>query len=107
MSSNPNIAPLLRQLAGTSDATGSGSADRLDRRTRALVRIGAAVCGAAPTPTFERLVTEARDANATDDEILGAFLCVAPVVGEPRVVTATPRISLAMGYDLNRAFERE
>lgn len=107
MSSNPNVAPLLRQLAETSDASNPPAENPLDRRTRALVRIGAAVCGAAPTPTFQQLVGEAQAAGATEDEVLGSFLCVASVAGEPRLVAATSRISLALGYDIHRAFERE
>jgi len=107
MSSNPNVAPLLRQLAVTSESSTSPAENPLDPRTRALVRIGAAVCGSASTPTFLELVGEARAAGATEDEVLGSFLCVASVAGEPRLVAATPRISLALGYDIHRAFERE
>jgi alkylhydroperoxidase/carboxymuconolactone decarboxylase family protein YurZ len=107
LSSNPNVAVLLRQLAETSEVSSARAGNPLDHRTRALVRIGAAVCGAAPTATFQKLVGEARDAGATEDEVLGSFLCVASVAGEPRVVSASPRISLALGYDIQRAFERE
>jgi alkylhydroperoxidase/carboxymuconolactone decarboxylase family protein YurZ len=107
MSSNPNVAPLLRQLAEATDASSATDHSPLEPRIRALVRIGAAVCEAAPTSTLETLVGEARAAGATENEVLGSFFCVASVAGEPRVVAATPRISLALGYDINRAFERE
>ena len=107
MSSNANVAPLLRQLAEATDASSSRDRSPLEPRIRALVRIGAAVCGTAPVSTFTALVGQAQTAGATEDEILGAFLCVASVAGEPRVVAATPRVSLALGYDIHRAFERE
>lgn len=107
MSSNPRVGPLLRQLAKTSEAANSRAESPLDGRARALVRLGAAVCGGAPAPTFVKLATDARAVGATDDEMLGSFFCVASVAGEPRIVTAAPRISLALGYDVNRAFEWE
>jgi hypothetical protein len=42
---------------------------------------------------------------ATPDQILGTMLAVAPISGIARVVQATPDVALAMGYDLDAAFE--
>jgi alkylhydroperoxidase/carboxymuconolactone decarboxylase family protein YurZ len=80
---------------------------RLDDRTSALVQIGAAVCCSASASVLSDLVRQARDAGSSDSDILGAFLSVAAVAGEPMVVKVAPRISLALGYDVDRAFELE
>ncbi|HET9259071.1 MAG TPA: carboxymuconolactone decarboxylase family protein [Acidimicrobiia bacterium] len=77
----------------------------LDDRTRALVVIAAAVCADSPTHTFTSLVTSAREAGVTEEEILGVLLTVGPVAGESRVVAVTPRVSKALGYDVERAME--
>ncbi|MFZ0013976.1 MAG: carboxymuconolactone decarboxylase family protein [Acidimicrobiia bacterium] len=79
----------------------------LDSRTRALVSIGAAVCMDAPTKTFRSLVDAGLEAGATTEEVVGALLAVAPTAGGPRVVAAAPRIALALGYDVEAAFEHE
>lgn len=77
----------------------------LDERTRALVVIAAAVCADSPAHTLMSLVNTARKAGATDEEILGVLLTVAPSAGESRVVAMTPRISKALGYDVEQAME--
>ncbi len=47
----------------------------------------------------------ARAAGATDDEIVGVLIAVAPTVGLPRVVSAAPCVALALGYDVEAALE--
>ena len=78
----------------------------LDPRTRALVVLGAAICTGSPTRTFKVLVTSALEAGATDEEVLGVLFAVAPSAGESRVVAMTPKVSKALGYDVDDAFER-
>ncbi len=82
---------------------------RLRRRStgvaQALTRIGAAVCEGAPGSMFGVLVSEARAAGATDEEVLGVLLCVACTGRRGRLVSAVPGISHALGYDLDEAFE--
>ena len=78
---------------------------RLGPRTCALVRLGALLAvGAAPI-SYQWNVGAALDAGATPDEILGTMIAVAPISGIARVVQATPDVALAMGYDLDAAFE--
>lgn len=79
----------------------------LDARTRALVAIGAAVCKDAPAELFESLVDTAMEAGATAEDVVGAFLAVAPAAGGPRVVAVAPKIAMALGYDIDAAFEFE
>ncbi len=102
-----SMASLLRRLTAAADPDHLGAPDlvHLDRRSAALVRIGAAVCQGAPAATFVRLVDAARDTGASDDDILGAFLCVAAMAGESRLVAGAPHVANALGYDIERAFE--
>lgn len=109
MSPNEEVVHLLERLSEVAKMGTRDTSDvmHLDPRTRALVVIGAAVCTDAPTKTFQSLVTSALRAGATADEILGAFLAVAPAAGGPRVVTVAPKIAMALGYDIDAAFEHE
>jgi alkylhydroperoxidase/carboxymuconolactone decarboxylase family protein YurZ len=49
----------------------------------------------------------ALDAGATAEEVVGTLIAVAPasISGLPRVVSATPEVALAIGYDIDQAFE--
>jgi len=82
-----------------------GDACGLDPKTLALIRLGALLAlGAAPV-SYHWTVAAALDAGATDEEILGTLIAVAPISGVARVVLATPDVALSMGYDLDAAFE--
>jgi 4-carboxymuconolactone decarboxylase len=109
MSSSSEVEPLLERLAlvQADGAYGSAEVKHLDGRTLALIVIGAAVCTDAPIRTFQSLVGSALKAGATVEEVVGALLAVAPAAGEPRIVAVAPKIALALGYDVDEAFERE
>lgn len=108
MPSRAEIEHLLGQLEDASQQVARAmDANFLDSRTTALVSIGAAVCVDASIPTLRTLVTRAIGAGASEDEVLGAFLAVGALAGEPRIVSVTPRLSLALGYDIDRALEHE
>jgi 4-carboxymuconolactone decarboxylase len=47
----------------------------------------------------------ALNAGATADEIVGTLVAVAPVTGLARVISAIPGVALAIGYDIDQAFE--
>ena len=89
--------------------TGHGSplSNHLDAHTRALALIGAAICVGASQKMFQELVNTALLSGAVEEEIVGVLLAVAPAAGEPRIVTAAPKIALALGYDIDLAFELE
>jgi alkylhydroperoxidase/carboxymuconolactone decarboxylase family protein YurZ len=78
---------------------------RLDARTEALVRVGAMVALDAPTATYADTVAVALAAGATASDVIGVLIAVAPDVGMARVVSATQGLSLALGYDIDAAFE--
>jgi alkylhydroperoxidase/carboxymuconolactone decarboxylase family protein YurZ len=64
----------------------------LDPKTHALVRIASLVTVGAPLASFAWQVSMAREAGASDDEIGGVLVAVAPTAGLPRVVTAAPHV---------------
>ena len=75
----------------------------LDPKTQALVRLGGLVAWREPVPTIGR--PSRPGAGATTDDIVGTLVAVAPISGLARVVSATPEVALALGYDIDQAFE--
>lgn len=65
-----------------------------------LVRLGALLALGAATSSLRSTVNRARGAGATDEEIVGVLIAVAPAVGLARVVASAPRLASAIGYDL-------
>jgi 4-carboxymuconolactone decarboxylase len=77
----------------------------LDAKTGALVRLAALLSIGAATSSCRAAVEWARAAGATDGEIVGVLVAVAPVVGGARVVDAAPRLALAIDYDVEDVAE--
>jgi len=106
---------LLRRLALNDEkavcaAVGAGSvapgtAWPLDAKTTALVRLAALLSLGATTPSCRATVELARAAGASDHELVGVLLAVAPAVGAARVVGAAPRLALAIDYDVEDVTE--
>jgi alkylhydroperoxidase/carboxymuconolactone decarboxylase family protein YurZ len=103
------VERLLRRLAlndeesvemvlGQGDASGAGSA--LVPKVELLVRLGALLALGASTTSLRATVERARQAGATEAEIVGVLVSVAPAVGLARVVSTAPRLATAIGYDL-------
>lgn len=78
---------------------------RLDRRTRALVRIAALVAVDAAPQSYVPSVDAARGDGASAEEIVGVLVALLPVLGSPRIESAAPKLGLALGYDLDVALE--
>jgi alkylhydroperoxidase/carboxymuconolactone decarboxylase family protein YurZ len=102
---------LLRRLALNDEkAVGSvlqaapagiaGHIGGLDLKTHALVRLGALLTLGATTESCRLAVEVAHSAGATEEELVGVLVAVAPAVGLARVVAAAPRLALAIGYDV-------
>ena len=105
---------ILRRLSIRDDAyveslltqTGANAAaSRLDEKTRSLVRLGALIAIDAAPPSYMEAIEAARGAGASSDEIVGILVAVLPAVGETRVVSAAPKLGLALGYDVAAALE--
>lgn len=77
----------------------------LDRKLIALAGLGAALALCTPSPTLRSLAQHAMAAGATREEVLGVLLAVAPTIGTARVVSNTPTLALALGYDVDAALE--
>jgi 4-carboxymuconolactone decarboxylase len=78
---------------------GSTMASDLDLKTQALIRLGALLAVGAATVSLRCTVELAAAAGATDEEIVGVLLAIAPAVGHARVVGVAPNLGLALGYD--------
>ena len=110
----PDHEELLLRLAIRDDAyvdevlastAANVAASHQDAKTHSLVRLGALVCVDAATPSYLAAIDVARESGASDDEIVGTLVALIPVVGVPRVVSAAPKLGLALGFDVTRALE--
>jgi 4-carboxymuconolactone decarboxylase len=99
---------LLRRLAlndeqSVSMVLTSAAAPDADRvllpKVDLLVRLGALVAVGAATASLRRTVQLALAAGATETEIVGVLVAVAPTVGLARVVATAPKLATAIGYE--------
>jgi 4-carboxymuconolactone decarboxylase len=77
----------------------------LDPKAAALVRIAALAATGAPEVCLEWSSSQALTAGATEDEITGVLLAIAPVIGLGRMVGAAPGVGGAFGYDVEAVLE--
>jgi 4-carboxymuconolactone decarboxylase len=104
------VEQLLRRLALNDEkvvgsvlsrAGGASEPRALDRKAEALVQVGALLSVGAPTASLRWTVEHAQATGATDEEILGVLVAIAPAVGLARVVAGAPQLALAMGYEID------
>ncbi len=72
----------------------------LDPRSFALVKVAALIALDAPPASYLWQVSNALDAGATPEDLMGVLRAIAPQVGGPRVVAAAPEIMVALGLSL-------
>lgn len=84
---------------------GNVEASKLDPKTHALVRLASLVASGASGVSYLGSVEAGLAAGATEDEIVGTLVAVAPTVGVAHVVDAAPKLALALGYDVDAALE--
>jgi alkylhydroperoxidase/carboxymuconolactone decarboxylase family protein YurZ len=77
----------------------------LDGKTEELVRLGALIATGGAASSYRRRIASTRAAGATDEEVVGVLLAVAPTIGLARLVTSTSMLALGLGYDIDQAFE--
>jgi alkylhydroperoxidase/carboxymuconolactone decarboxylase family protein YurZ len=65
-----------------------------------LVRLAALLALGAATTSLRAAVKRALAAGATEAEIVGVLIAVAPAVGLARVVSSAPKLAMAIGYDI-------
>ena len=81
------------------------TASTLDAKAHALVRLGALIAIDAETAAYMWTLEAARRAGASDDELVGCLLAAMPTLGVARIVSAAPKLGLAMGFDVASALE--
>ena len=77
----------------------------LDAKTAALVQVGVLAAIGAPAVCLQWGTTRALAAGATEEEITGVLLAIAPVAGLGRVVGAVTDVAAALGYDVEAALD--
>ena len=82
-----------------------GTFGDLDAKTRALVKVAALVALDGPPSAFECAVAAAQAAGATADDIVDAMVAVGSTVGSAHLVSAAPKVALALGYDVGADLE--
>ena len=83
----------------------SRAASALDPKTAALLQVGASVAIGSPAVCLERSASRALAAGASEDEIAGVLLAIAPVAKLGRVVAAASEVATALGYDIAAALQ--
>ena len=105
---------ILRKLAIRDDAyvesvlasaDESGEASGLDPKSRSLIGLAAMIAMDAAPPSYLAAVEAGLACGVTKDEMVGVLVAVTPTVGLARVVSAAPKLALALGYDLVLALE--
>jgi 4-carboxymuconolactone decarboxylase len=108
----PSQASLLR-LISIGDETSLRSASQdpgagpsaLDRRTTALVWLAALIVRDSALASYQRAVNAALDAGVSTDEILSLLLVLAQPAGSTAIITAAPKVAMALGYDVEAGLE--
>jgi alkylhydroperoxidase/carboxymuconolactone decarboxylase family protein YurZ len=73
---------------------------QLDEKTSALGRLAGLAAMGADVTSFQWVVDAALAAGAEDEDVIGALLAVAPIVGLARVAAAAQSLAPALGYQL-------
>jgi 4-carboxymuconolactone decarboxylase len=84
---------------------GRDGAGDLDPKTSALVRLAALVAMGSSAACYQELVCAAVELGATEQEVIDTMIAVASTIGMARLVSASPRVALGLGYDVEAAFE--
>jgi alkylhydroperoxidase/carboxymuconolactone decarboxylase family protein YurZ len=82
-----------------------GTFEALGHRTASLVRLAALIVADAETPAYQREVRNAINAGASPEQITEVLLAIARVAGTSRVMSAAPKLALALGYDVDAGLE--
>lgn len=101
MSEQTTETPVLDLLARMN--TDAIEASTLDPEKLMLVRIAALVAMDAPPVSYMLNLGVASELDVDADEIRGVLAAIAPIVGTPRVATATGNIARALGIALDLA----
>jgi 4-carboxymuconolactone decarboxylase len=90
MSESATETPVLDLLAGMTAA--SVEASSLDPETLMLVRIAALAAVDAPPVSYLLNLGAAAEAGVDAEQVRGVLAAIAPIIGTPRVASATGKI---------------
>ena len=109
---SPSQAALYRKLTLGDEAlmtslfSGAESdSDPFNDPTTALLRLAALIAVDADTPAYQREVRDAIAAGASPEQITGVLVSIARIAGSAVVMSAAPKLALAMGYDVDAGLE--
>jgi alkylhydroperoxidase/carboxymuconolactone decarboxylase family protein YurZ len=71
---------------------------QLDPRELMIARLAALVASDAPTASYLLNTPSSMDAGVTIEDVQAILVAIAPVVGAPRIVDASLRITDALGF---------
>lgn len=89
-------APVLETL--TDMTTASLSRVELDPATMLMVRLAALVAVDAPPASYLMHIGPAVESGITLEQVQDVLITVAPITGAPRVLSATRKITDALGF---------
>lgn len=101
MAESTTETPVLDLLANMT--ANSMAASSLDPETLMLVRIAALVAVDAPSVSYLLNLEVASELDIDPERIRGVLAAVAPIVGTPRVASATGRIVEALAVEIEIA----
>jgi hypothetical protein len=94
MAGSTSETPVLDLLA--SMPADSINASSLDDNALMLVRVAALVAVDAPAVSYQLNLAPASETGLDAEQVRGVLVAVAPIVGTPRVASATARIAEAL-----------
>jgi 4-carboxymuconolactone decarboxylase len=77
----------------------------LDGRTAAIARLASLIVRGSGQSAYQRAVQAALDAGVSVDEICALLLVLAQPAGTSAVISAAPKVALALGYDVAAGLE--
>jgi alkylhydroperoxidase/carboxymuconolactone decarboxylase family protein YurZ len=109
---SPAQAALYRRLTLGDDALMASlfsdarrESDVLDPRTSSLIRLAALIAIDADIPAYQREVRDAIASGVSPEQITGVLMVITRVAGSALVMSAAPKLALAMGYDVDAGLE--
>jgi 4-carboxymuconolactone decarboxylase len=96
MADRTQQTPILDLLGDMTAA--SLDASTLDGQTLMLVRIAALAAVDAPPASYLLNLGAAAEMGVDEEQVTGVLAAIAPIVGGPRVVSATGSIAQALGF---------
>lgn len=77
----------------------------IDRQTSCLIRLAAVIIADPALPAYQREVRDALDAGASPELITAVLMAVTRVAGSAAVMSAAPKLALALGYDVEAGLQ--